>query len=293
VVNGDSTPNLYQYLFDEFGIEKKGAAKNFMTIPESREEIMGEDNSDLMASILFGEALYDDGEYLSKVVDKDIMRILSDKNGIAQYNYATVYVFHNVLVQMSKSFQTDLQERIKQESITLFYIELILFELSALGIANDQSIQYLADIDNKEFNPKKVLGKINSILSGYVKSIEFWNVQLNYPSSKRSMEDIRKYFFIEKEKAIFQRNKRELLMIYDMRSDIVDKYENVLITTIMAILAAISAISTIFDVSSIQKGFITCFIAVCALFFYRKYLSKKTHYKVKNKRTITRNKKSN
>jgi hypothetical protein len=61
----------------------------------------------------------------------------------------------------------------------------------------------------------------------------------------------------------------------------------------MAILAAISTISTIYDVSSIQKGFITCFIAVCALFFYRKYLSKKTHYKIQSKKTISRSKRLN
>ena len=38
-----------------------------------------------------------------------------------------------------------------------------------------------------------------------------------------TLEHIRKNFEIDNERAVFERNKNELLLIYDMRSNIIDK----------------------------------------------------------------------
>ena len=273
VVTHNKAINLYRYLKEKYKIEKKGAAKHFLTIMEERDEIMKK-NKDLLASVLFCEALFEEGVSLSKVIDKNIMDILSDQNGIAQYNYASVYVFKNVLIQMSKSFQTGLYDRIVKESITLFYIELILFELAAIGIANDWIIQYLTHID-AQFHPGKVLKDINQMFSKHIKSIEFWNIQLNYPSSKRSVDDIRRYFNMAEEKTIFRRNQRELLTIYDMRSDIVDKSESKFISIIMLVFTVISVANVVFsNVKNQSEILLTPFIAILVLFIYRKYLFK-------------------
>jgi len=279
VVSEGTNINMFNYLQNKFGIEAKGTPKNFLTITDDRENI----KDDLLASMLFCETLYEDGIAIGKVIDKDITRILSDNNGNAQYNYATVYTYKNILIQMSKSFQGGLYERIVMETITLFYIELILFEVSAIEIANDSIIGFLGSIDKHQ--PKDVLKNINNILSEHVKSIDFWNIQMNYPSSKKSIDDIRKDFNIDEERAVFQRNKEELLMIYDTRSDIVDKSEAKLISFIAAIFTIISISSLLINPQGQSQWLLIKIIglilaaSLIAISAYRWYLHKNIFYK--------------
>jgi len=274
----NSKYNLYEYLKDKFEIEKKGSARNFLTVPEERKYFDGKEH--LLASILFCEAVFEGGDYLSKVIDKNIMGILSDSKGIAQYNYAgAAYIYNNILIQFSKSFQTGIYERIKMESVTLFYIELVLFEISAIQIANDKIIKLLAEINDKHKNsPRKVLHFIDTILSNHVQSIEFWDIPFNYPSTKEAVENIRRGFSIENEKIIFERNEKELLMIYDMRSDFVDKGIGMFISFIMLILAIISAVSAFSSLKD-KSLFITIILNIIVVGLYLSYLLRNILYK--------------
>lgn len=239
----NQTINFYSYLANRFKVYKKGSAKAFLTIPKMKKNVP----DDLLASLLFCETYYNDGELLGTVVDKEITGLLSDEQGIAQYNYASVYTYSNILMQMSESLSGSLTARIVKESITLFYIELLLFEEAAINIANDEIIKFLTNLD--EYSPKVVLRSINLIISEHVKSIDFWDIQMNYPSSKKSIDDIRKAFKIENLREIIKRNLDQLLMIYDTRSDIIDKTESSILSTIGAVLTILSVISLIMDPS--------------------------------------------
>ena len=101
--NPEHTINFYSYLA-QFKIYKKGSAKAFLTIPKKKKDVP----DDLLASLLFCETFYNDGEMLGKVVDKEITGLLSDEQGIAQYNYASVYTYSNILLQMSESLSGSL-----------------------------------------------------------------------------------------------------------------------------------------------------------------------------------------
>lgn len=265
--NPEHTINFYSYLA-QFKIYKKGSAKAFLTIPKKKKDVP----DDLLASLLFCETFYNDGEMLGKVVDKEITGLLSDEQGIAQYNYASVYTYSNILLQMSESLSGSLTTRIVKESVTLFYIELLLFEEAAINIANDEIIKFLTNLD--EYSPKVVLRSINVIVSEHVKSIDFWDIQMNYPSSKKSIDDIRKAFKIENLRDIIERNLKQLLMIYDTRSDIIDKTESSILSTIGAVLTILSVISLIMDPSQWKSlgiaGFIVgLFIVLKSLLFKR------------------------
>lgn len=233
--------NLYQYLKREFDIEKKGAPKSFITTSKDRKEI----SDNLLASILFCETFYEDGEVLGTVIDTEIVKKLASKNGLAQYNYASVYAYTNVAIQLSSTLAGNMTERIVKESITLFYIELILFEEAAIHIANDKIITFLTQLD--KYSPDTVLKSINKIISSHMRTIEFWDIQMNYPSSKKSIDDLRRAFKIRKEQEVIERNKTQLFAIYQIRSSIIDRTESSILSAAGIILTVISVIDIITD----------------------------------------------
>jgi len=270
--------NLFYYLKRVYEIEKKGVSKNFLTIGNNRNNI----TDDLLASILFCETHYEENESLSTVTDKDIEKILSDKNGGGQYKYAIVYAYRNILVQMIDEHYQD--RKLEMECVTLFYIELILFEEATIEKANDEIIPFLENIN--KFRPKEILQIINSILSEHVKSINFWNIQMSYPSSQKSIDYIRSAFNIEKKRTTFQRNQKELLMIYNIRSDMVDKEESKFITIIAAIFTiiataftAISALDSPFNCKNLTVIISICISSILFLIMYRKYMQRKLRSK--------------
>lgn len=273
IVSKGQNINLYNYLERTFGLEKKGTAKHFLTVPQSREEIP----QDLLASILFCETLYNDGESLGKVVDKDISGILSDPNGHAQYNYASGYSYRNVMIQMSNSFQCGLYKRVEIESVTLFYIELLLFEESAIGIANDKIVLFLSKID--KYTPPKTLKEINKIITEHVLTIDFWNIQVNYPSSQKSLSELSISFNIDEIRTIFQRNQKELLMIYDIRSDIVGKGESFFMSFIVMVLTAVSVLNFVLNPENHFAIGITIIGVLILLYIGRKYIQNQIYTK--------------
>lgn len=231
--------NLYKYLKSEFGVEKMGVAKSFLSLPYDRTEV----SDDLLASILFCETYYEAGESLGTVEDREIRTILQQKYGLAQYNYASVYAYTSVVVQMSSSLEGSLLSRITKESITLFYIELILFEEASIQAANEQIVSFLTNLD--KYTPDVVLRSINEIISDYVQSIEFWDIQMNYPSSKKSVDDLREAFKIKRFQELIRRNKELLLTIYQIRSDIIDRKEAALLSSAGVVLAGVSSVEAI------------------------------------------------
>lgn len=264
VLTEEGVENLYTYLLSHFSIYKKGSAKAFLTVFKNRRAI----EEELLCSLLFCETFYQDGELLGKVVDSDVKEILDPEYGAAQYNYASVFAYSNILLQLSENLFGTLTDRIVKESITLYYIELLMFEEAAINIANDDIIKFLTRVD--DYAPRKVMSSVNAIISDHVKSIDFWNVKMNYPSSSKSMDGIREAFKIEDQRELLNRNLEQLQMIYDMRSDIIDKTESEILTTIGAILTVISVISLLLDSESHLSLCLATF-TVAAFMLFKRY----------------------
>ena len=273
VITSSGVLNLYEYLSSEYKIYKKGSAKTFLTIPRKRKDIP--DN--LLASLLFCETYYNDGEELGRVADKEILKIISDEWGFSQYNYANVYAYSNILIQISDSFAGRISDRLQDESITLFYIELLLFEEAALNTANDSITLFLTRLD--KYGPNKVLVNIDNIISRHVKSIEFWDIRMNYPSSKKSVENIKAAFKIVEIRDIFNRNLEQLFKIYNTRSDIIDKAEYSILTAIGAVLTVISVMSLAIDSSNRVLLYIASIVVVIVIvlknLIFKKLLKRK------------------
>ena len=179
------------------------------------------------------------------------------------------------MIQLSDTLQGSMTERIIKESITLFYIELILFEEAAIHIANDKIVNFLTQLD--QYSPNQVLRNINFIISTHVRTIEFWDIQMNYPSSKKSVADIRRAFKIRKEQEKIECNKAQLLTIYQIRSGIVDRTEASILSAAGVILTVISVIDLITDTSKSPLLSITALLVGILLlikrFIFQKILS--------------------
>ena len=275
ILNKGKTENLLYYLKETYNIEKTGTSKNFLTICKNRNDI----SDDLLSSILFCEQYFEENSSLSIVVDEDIKNILSKGN--AQYKYANVYAYKNAIVQILNSHYWD--NKIEMECITLFYIELILFEEATIEKASSEIISLLANTNN--YRPKEILQIVDEILTEHVKSIGFENLRMNYSSSQKSMNYIRDAFEVEEKKAIFQKNQKELLMIYDIRSDIVDKEETKFISIIATIFTIVATtfttISFIEAPLSNTKLILTtlCILSVLFVLVYRRYMQRKIWHK--------------
>lgn len=237
ILDANKTVNLFEYILNNYGLEKNGSAKNIITIFRDRKEV----SDDLLASVMFSETLYEEGEALGRVADPEIREKLKNPTGFSQYSYAAAYSYNNLIVQLSETICSSVENRIITESITMHLAELAALEESAICFANKHIVEYLSEIDRK--SSSQTLKSYGNILSEYAKTIDFWDIQMNYTSSQKSTEEIRKAFRIDKQLEIYARNQAALKEVYQTKSDYVDKVESSILTAVGAILTVISIFS--------------------------------------------------
>lgn len=236
VLTKNGEKNLYSYLREKYDIKKIGEAKSFVTSFTKKEEI----RKDLMASMMFCETHYAQKEGLGKVVDEDIITMLTKKTSLAQYDYADVYIGSHILLQCLNDYRGCLDDRVLNESVTLFYVELVCFEEAAIAYASQNIISYLATIEVR--SPNSTLRRYYRMLSEYAKTVDFWDVQMNYASSKKSVDNIRLGFGIDELLNRYNRNQKILRQVYESRRDYIDRIEAGLLTALGAIITVISIV---------------------------------------------------
>lgn len=239
--DGQSWVNLFEYLSARLGLLKRGSAKMFVIIPKERDCL----DEKQIASLLASETIYPEGEELGGIIDDEILTILSSKYGMGQYDRASVYAYTNVLLQFCPGFQAPLKARLYEESITLFYIELILFEEAAIHIA-DSEIVSVFSMDEIP-SPVAFLKRVDTIYDNYAKTIDFWDIQMNYPTSQKSVNMLRGAFRVQQQLEIMQRNRDQLQTAFDTKSDIVDREESKRMDMSLAILSVFAVFSAWLD----------------------------------------------
>lgn len=250
--------NIYEYVQEKYGIFKRGKAKNFINVHKSRNAL---DNA-LLASMLYGETYYHEGEGLSNVIDPEMVEKTQSYYGEAQYNYASAFFYTNSLIQVYDSFNS-VYDRIVNQSLTLFYVEIILFEESAIGIMNHEVEYFLTRIDS--YSHHSLIKKINKLYNDNLKTIAFWDITVNYPSSNKSIENIRKAFKIENLRTQLERNKQQLVSVSELRENYLSYWEGRIISILGVFLTVISITEFIIDPSK-SKSLI--YIGICCLLLW-------------------------
>ena len=246
--------NLFDYLEQKYAIKKSGSPKIYSVIPEDR-DIMA---SGQIGALLSGEMIYEDGENFGRIIDSDIIGIVESQLGMGQYNRGCVLAYMNVVLQFDKHLKGLLVDRVAEEIITQFYIELVMFEESAINSTNDSITDLLG---NPSFlTPVEYLKAVEKIQDDYSKTMCFWSITLNYPTSQKSIEMLRDAFRIEKQLDKLERNKTQLEEVFDTKNDIIDRTETKRVDTslaVLSVLAIFSALIDCFDFIGVWQRFIS------------------------------------
>ena len=218
---------------------------------------------DILKSIMFSETYYSDSEGIGCVIDEDISRIVKD-NGTSQYSYSSVYLYKSVMIQFPKAVDARIVKRIVLQSITLYYVATTLMYESAINHVNQTLATLLAQ--NKG-NTGKVLRQLNVINSDFVKTMEFWDLNVNYVSSQKSVEMIRNAFGINEQRTIMDRNNDFLNYMVDIQSNIVEKWKSSIMNALLLALTVVGVMDSFISKElSLDKLFGAILIVLCMQF---------------------------
>lgn len=227
--------NLFSLLQRRYSIFKRGSAKNYVSIHEERKRV----DDQILASILYSETYYRAEEGLGKVVDPGIMDQVCKEMGLSQYNYASAYLHSNMVVQIAP-LSCSFKDRIISETVTMSYVELVLFEESAIENMSTRIVDFLTHADSEK--PKRVFQNIAALYARDTKSMAFWDIKVNYPSSKVAINLIRDAFQIEKQREQLELKKQQLYSISEVRSNLHSYVESQVVTIVGALLTVISLV---------------------------------------------------
>ena len=241
VVTEGENYNFFDYISNKYALVKRGTPKIYVVIPQKRDCL----NPNQTASLLSAETIYADGENFGEIIDEDILAAVNSPNGMGQYDRAVVLAHTNVVLQFCTDFRSTVRERLEEESIILFYMELILLEEAAIHIADREIIKLFTS--NSITEPIDFLKKVDVIYDDYCKTTDFWDIQVNYPTSQKSIDMLRNAFKIKDQLEYMQRNQQQLQTVFDTKCDIIDRRESKRMDVSLAIISVLAVFSAWID----------------------------------------------
>ena len=233
--------NLYDYLYEKFGISKSGSPKIYSVIPKNRNCLAHEQ----IGSLLSGETIYSDGDNFGRIIDKDIIEAVNSELGMGQYNRGLVLAYLNVVLQFGDDQRASIRDRIYEAIITQFYIELIMFEEAAINSTDIAITKLLANPEME--TPIEYLKKAEAINENYAKTICFWDIKVNYPTSQKSIDMLRNAFSLKRDLEKMERNKAQLQDVFNAKCEIVDRTDSKRMDSSLAVLAVLAIFSALID----------------------------------------------
>ena len=241
ISDGCAEQNFFDYFLERYGIVKRGTPKMYAVIPREKTCL----KQSQVASLLACETIYPDGEDFGELIDAELSAVLAQEKGMGQYDRGNVYAYKNAVLQFDPSLRVPIGQRIAEEAITLFYIELILFEEAAIHIA-DRRIKALMSAETVA-EPVAFLRETGEIYEDYSRTIDFWSIQVNYPTSQKSIDMLRKAFRVDEELAFLQRDQQQLQTLFDTKSNFVDRVNSRRVNSALAILSVLAVFSAWMD----------------------------------------------
>lgn len=327
--NGFDVANLYKVLEYKYGIKKIGVARNLILspylsieneIPKVDENTTDEEKikieekktkiKDIKSALLYGEVLFDDTEELGRIVDKKLDVQYRKKYGDSIYDYSVVHITKTTVLQYADTYRDYLAERIDFAVVNLFYIELVQMEYASIQMADIAISNFINDYkiagvkgNTKNFTlgSKYVLDQIEDIQAEYAKSLDFWDVQVNFYSSKVILSKIRDKFEIENDLKSFNRNRAEIQQIYSDKQNSKQEKNGLYLAVLGFVLTLLSVVD-VFNAAAMDEDtkWIFPFVDVLfekmkvlyvirlaligvALFFFIRWLLKFIYNYIKNK----------
>lgn len=216
--NGEAV-NLYAYMQEKWGLNASGTPKSYEMIPKEKNCL----NKKQLGAVLLSETIYEEGEDFGEFTDAEILKLTNSETGMGQYSRAFVVAHTNVLLDFEKDLRGTIQARMYNAAFTCFYVELLMFEEAALTCFNKELIDLMAEVMRIE--PTEFLTSARTITNRYLNTVDFWNVSVNYPSSQKSLQMIRKSFLIDDLREKMEYNQNQVGNIFNINREIVDRQE--------------------------------------------------------------------
>lgn len=216
--NGEAV-NLYAYMQEKWGLNASGTPKSYEMIPKEKNCL----NKKQLGAVLLSETIYEEGEDFGEFTDAEILKLTNSETGMGQYSRAFVVAHTNVLLDFEKDLRGTIQARMYNAAFTCFYVELLMFEEAALTCFNKELIDLMAEVMRIE--PTEFLTSARMITNRYLNTVDFWNVSVNYPSSQKSLQMIRKSFLIDDLREKMEYNQKQVGNIFNINREIVDRQE--------------------------------------------------------------------
>lgn len=237
----DGAQNFYTAVHARYGLTKRGTAKSWLNIPQASNCL----KKHQIASLLASEMIYPEGEVFGRINDDALMEIVDNEKGLGQYDRGVFYAYTNVALQFSPGFCGTVRDRLAEQSICLFYYELLLLEEASLQIAN-HDIQQLFGEKTVE-NPAQFLKKVDVINDSYSRTNVFRNIRMNYPTTQRSMQIIRDAFRLDDLHKSLAENQEQLQRMFDTKCDIVDRRNSGRMDGSLAVISFLAVFSALID----------------------------------------------
>ena len=270
--------SLYNYINKRFTIKRCGEPRHLILSPYLSDEAKVineyEENKitvdvekihkqykEIKSSLLYGRSYLDEGEELGAIVDKELDEMYENDWGIAVYEYSTIYVSKCTVLQYADTYKDYLPERIDFAVVNLFYLEIIQLEVAAIKNATENISSFINGYKiktstknktkkGKEFKNDVVLAKLDEIQEEYAKTIDLWNIQTNYLSSKIVLQKLKDKFDIEKDIDYLQRIRDEIQSIYQSRQNKISNKTGKLVGIFGVLLALPDLVSIYVDAAA-------------------------------------------
>lgn len=244
--------SLYSMLYSKFKIKKMGMPRHMLLSPflgdmkETDSEQVKAKYHQIKSSLLYAETLYDDAEELGKIIHPNIDKLLADKYGQSVYDYSSTYISKATILQYGDTYKDYIIERIDFGVINLFYMELIVLEDAAVQIATSNISRFINSYEIKgtssksknivKADPKNIIDTFQDTWEEYAKTLDFWDIQMNFLTSKIFITSIRTRFGLQQSVKSLQRIRTEIEQIYERKSEKAQEKSGLIITIVGGLL---------------------------------------------------------
>ncbi len=195
--------SLDLYLEEAYGIIKNGEAKICLT--QNTKASHKNRMYYLAAESNCSEALQ------ATITSKKLSRYANQN--LAVYDFSEIYVSGSVVYQVYADYDKKPEDRLYHESLLVFILELLVFQLAAINRTNKQ-------VENVLKTQKQLkIQKVKALLSEYARTMALWEAKLfRYPNTQNIYDQIRSRFDLKMIQDTFRYNHQHLHELVHVRN---------------------------------------------------------------------------
>lgn len=250
--------NKYKKLND-FLIEKN---INILGTPRALVFMDGEIEKEEIINILACES-----DPMGKIVGEKLVE-MSNRN-IAQYNSAKVFCSENVLLELQNIFLQDVNERLRNEAIEVFFMELLVLQDSAISRLCNRIIKEIniETMDPTRENNIEVLDELSCEVAQSLLFLDF-NCFI-YPTVRNAAEAIAESFGLEKLKEKYYKYKEVLETLINIHMNRVDDMKNNNMNILLLVLTLTQIIPILIELFNAiyyrEINIVTILLFICSV----------------------------